>query len=213
MFNSALRILVVAGFALAAGALPLRAETIEGVAFGDSLMAGFELPPGADFPARLEAALIDEGYDVAIANAAVSGDTTSAGLARLDWSVPDGTDFVILELGGNDALRGVDPAIVRDNLDRMITRLKARDIDVILAGMIAPPNMGEDYAARFNPIYAELAETHDVPLDPFFLEGAATVEGMMQPDGIHPTQAGVAVMVERFLPIMRRYLDTRGNKS
>ena len=206
MFKQIIRFFVVVGFALIALVSPSLADTIKGVGFGDSLMAGFQLPAGAGFPAQLEAALLAEGYDVEIADAGVSGDTTSGGLARLDWSVPDETNFVILELGGNDALRGIAPEITRANLDQMIARLKAREIDVILAGMIAPPNMGADYAQRFNPIFAELAETHGIPLDPFFLDGAITVDGMMQPDGIHPTEAGVAAMVDRFLPLMRSYL-------
>lgn len=207
MFKRSIRFLITIGFALVFSAGSAMAETVKGVGFGDSLMAGFQLPAGAGFPAQLEAALRAEGFDIEIADAGVSGDTTSGGLARLDWSVPDGTDFVILELGGNDALRGIAPEITRDNLDQMIVRLKQRGIDVVLAGMMAPPNMGDDYAARFNPIFETLAETHDIALYPFFLDGAITVEGMMQPDGIHPTQAGVAAMVERFVPLMRSYLS------
>ena len=213
MVKWAIWTLATAGFAFLALAGAATAEPARVVAFGDSLMAGFNLPPGADFPTRLEAKLRAEGHDVTIANAAVSGDTTSGGLARLDWSVPDDTDLVILELGGNDALRGIDPALTRDNLEAMITRLIERGIDIVLAGMLAPPNMGADYAARFNPIYPELAAEHDIPLDPFFLDGAITVEGMMQPDGIHPTQAGVDAMVERFAPLMRDWLDARDAES
>lgn len=210
-YKQTLRKILFAGFVGLASAIPLSvqalADTVKGVGFGDSLMAGYQLPNGAGFPDRLQAALNEAGYDVTIANAGVSGDTTSGGLARLDWSVPDDTDFVILELGGNDALRGISPDITRDNLDAMISRLKERDIDVLLAGMIAPPNMGEDYGSAFNPIYAELAETHDVPLYPFFLDGAITVEGKMLPDGIHPNETGVDAMVERFIAFMTPYLD------
>ena len=130
-----------------------RAEPLQLVGFGDSLMAGYQLPPEDAFPARLEKALKAKGHDIVIANAGVSGDTTSGGLARIDWSVPDGTKGVILELGANDALRGIPPEESRKNLVSMIEKLKSRNIAVLLVGMIAPPNMGDDYAARFNPFY------------------------------------------------------------
>jgi len=191
------------------GAFALAEDTLRGVGFGDSLMAGYQLPQGAGFPEQLEAALREQGHDVVISNAGVSGDTSSGGLARLDWSVPDGTDFVILELGGNDALRGIAPSITRDNLDAMITRLGARDIDVILAGILAPPNMGEDYRTAFDAIYPDLAAKHGVPFYRFFLDGALTHAERMLPDGIHPNEAGVAAMVERFLPLMTDYLASR----
>lgn len=214
MFKGLLRVFAVAGLLVAPLAGLAAAETLRGVGFGDSLMAGYQLPPGAGFPEQLEDALRAEGHDVSIADAGVSGDTSAGGLSRLDWSVPDGTDFVILELGGNDALRGLSPEITRDNLDRMITRLKARGIDVLLAGIRAPPNMGADYRARFDAIFADLAAEHDVPLHPFFLEGAITigpggeaVRDKMMADGIHPTAEGVAAMVERFMPLMRDYLS------
>lgn len=214
MVKSLIRVFVLTGLALMLATAGTRAETISGVGFGDSLMAGFQLPPDAAFPAQLERALQAEGFDVTISNAGVSGDTTSGGLARLEWSVPDDTDFVIVELGGNDALRGISPDITRQNLDEMITQLKARDIDVILAGIFAPPNMGDEYAAAFDVIFAQLAERHDIPLYPFFLDGAGTVTAdgtpvmdKMMADGIHPTSEGVAAMVERFLPLMRDYLS------
>lgn len=209
MFKQFLRFFTAAGFAFALAVPAAQAETVRGVGFGDSLMAGYQLAADAGFPEQLEAALKAEGFDIAITNAGVSGDTTSGGLARLDWSVPDGTHFVILELGGNDALRGIAPDLTRANLDAMITGLQARGIDVILAGMRAPPNMGSDYARQFDAIFADLAETHDVPLYPFFLDGAITVEGMMLADGIHPTADGVKAMVDRFLPLMRTYLSER----
>lgn len=184
-------------------------EPIAGVGFGDSLMAGYQLGAGEAFPDRLEAALKAEGFDVTVANAGVSGDTTAGGLSRLDWSVPDGTDFVILELGANDALRGISPELTRDNLDTMIGRLKERGIDVILVGMLAPPNMGDSYAAQYNAIYPELAEKHGVPLYGFFLDGAITQGELMLSDGMHPNAAGVDKMVENFLPVMRDYLLSR----
>lgn len=190
---------------------PAFAQAIKGVGFGDSLMAGYQLGNGEGFPDQLQQSLQELGYDIAITNAGVSGDTTSGGLSRLDWSVPDGTDFVILELGANDALRGISPEITRDNLDKMIAGLKQRDIDIVLVGMLAPPNMGDDYANDFNPIYPELAEKYDLPLYPFFLDGVLTISDLMLSDGIHPNKEGVKAMVERFLPVMRDYLDTKAS--
>jgi acyl-CoA thioesterase-1 len=210
--NIALRFSAIFGLLvplwLGLGAINARADMIRGVGFGDSLMAGYQLPQGAGFPEQLENELRQRGYDVSISNAGVSGDTSSGGLSRIDWSVPDDTDFVILELGANDALRGISPSITRDNLDQMIERLSARGIDVILAGMVAPPNMGEDYRDEFDRIYRELADEHDVPLYPFFLDGAISLPEKMLPDGIHPNAEGVAAMVERFVPLMTDYLDS-----
>ncbi len=185
-----------------------KAGTLEIVGLGDSLMAGYELPEGDGFPAVLEAALKAKGLDVRVANAGVSGDTTSGGLERLDWSAPDGTELVILELGGNDALRGISPAISRDNLDKMLTRLKERNIRVVLAGMLAPPSMGKDYEAAFNPLFTELATKHAVPLIPFFLEGVAGQAALQLSDRIHPNRAGVDKMVENALPIILPMVET-----
>ncbi|MBY5589885.1 arylesterase [Rhizobium leguminosarum] len=173
------------------------ARTINLVGFGDSLMAGYQLPPGDGFPEKLQAALKAKGLDVTIANAGVSGDTTTGGLARIDWSVPDGTDGVILELGANDALRGIPPEESEKNLDQMIARLKARGIPVLLVGMLAPPNMGADYAARFNPIYRKLSDKYGVRLYDFFLGGVALDAGLKLDDGMHPNARGVDVMVEK----------------
>ncbi|MCA1492992.1 arylesterase [Sinorhizobium alkalisoli] len=183
-----------------------RAETISLVGFGDSLMAGYQLAPDDAFPARLEQALREKGFDVTIANAGVSGDTTAGGLARIDWSVPDGTKGVILELGANDALRGIAPEETRKNLDAMVARLKQRGIAVLLAGMLAPPNMGGDYAARFNPIYPDLAKKYDLALYPFFLDGVATEAGLKLEDGMHPNSDGIGLMVERFLPTAEQFI-------
>ncbi|MEK1866797.1 MULTISPECIES: arylesterase [Ensifer] len=185
-----------------------RAETISLIGFGDSLMAGYQLPPEDAFPARLEKALKEKGFDVTIANAGVSGDTSSGGLARIDWSVPDGTKGVILELGANDALRGIAPEETRKNIEAMITRLKDRGIAVLLAGMMAPPNMGADYAARFNPIYPELAKKYGLELYPFFLDGVVTEAKLKLEDGMHPNGDGVGVMVEKALPVVERFLAT-----
>ncbi|MBY5837416.1 arylesterase [Rhizobium leguminosarum] len=183
------------------------ARTINLVGFGDSLMAGYQLPPGDGFPEKLQAALKAKGLDVTIANAGVSGDTTTGGLARIDWSVPDGTDGVILELGANDALRGIPPEESEKNLDQMITRLKERGIAVLLAGMMAPPNMGGDYAGRFNPIYQKLSEKHGLPLYAFFLDGVALEAGLKLDDGMHPNARGVDVMVEKMEPAVTNFVE------
>lgn len=193
--------------ALMAAVTASLAEPVKIVGFGDSLMAGYQLDAADAFPVQLEAALRERGHEVEIANAGVSGDTTAAGLARLDWSVPEGTDAVILELGANDALRGIAPERTEANLDEMITRLKDRGIEVLLAGMIAPPNMGGDYAERFNPIFERLAEKHDLILYPFFLDGVAADEALNLDDGMHPNAEGVAIMVERFLPAAEDLLE------
>ncbi len=187
------------------------AETISIVGFGDSLMAGYQLGPDEGFPQQLEKALKEKGFDISIANAGVSGDTTTGGLARLDWSVPDGTDLVILELGANDALRGISPDITEKNLDEMIKRLKARNTGVILAGMFAPPNMGEDYGKAFNAIYPRLAEKYGLPFYPFFLDGVTAQKPMLLEDGMHPNAQGVARMVEGFLPLAEEVIG--GTKS
>ena len=184
------------------------ARTINLVGFGDSLMAGYQLPPGDGFPEKLQAALKAKGLDVTIANAGVSGDTTTGGLARIDWSIPDGTDGVILELGANDALRGIPPEESEKNLDQMITRLKERGIAVLLVGMMAPPNMGADYAARFNPIYRKLSEKHGVKLYAFFLDGVALDAGLKLDDGMHPNAKGVDVMVQKMEADVTNFVGT-----
>jgi acyl-CoA thioesterase I len=184
------------------------ARTLNVVAFGDSLTAGYQLPPDEAFPARLEALAKSKGLDVAITNAGVSGDTTADGLARIDWSVPDGTDGVILELGANDALRGLSPEESRKNLETMIVRLKERKIAVLLAGILAPPNMGADYEAKFNGMYKELREKHGVALYPFFLDGVTLDAGMQLEDGMHPNGAGTKIMAERFFPIFETFVKS-----
>ncbi|WP_105385653.1 arylesterase [Neorhizobium alkalisoli] len=188
--------------------LPAAAQDrpIQLVGFGDSLMAGYQLAPSESYTAQLEAALKAKGHKVVITNAGVSGDTTSGGLSRIDWSVPDGTDGVILELGANDALRGISPEQSERNLDAMLARLKERGAAVFLVGILAPPNMGGDYAQRFNPIYKRLADKYGVPLYPFFLDGVTTVEGMQLEDGMHPNAKGVAVMVEKTIQPVESFL-------
>jgi acyl-CoA thioesterase-1 len=170
------------------------------VALGDSLTAGYGPGPGESFPEQLEAALRARGHDVVVANAGVSGDTASDGLARLEWSVPADADLIIVELGSNDALRGIDPAVTRRALSEIVAKLKGRGQAVLLAGMLAPRNLGEDYAKAFDAIYPEIAAEYDVPLVPFFLEGVATEASLNQADGLHPNAAGVAKIVENVLP-------------
>jgi len=170
------------------------------VALGDSLMAGYQLPMSAAFPAQLEKALKAKGLNVEIANAGVSGDTASGGLSRLDWSVPDGTDAVIVELGANDMLRNVDPKVTRAALEQIVTRLKQRGIELMLAGMRSVANYGEDYAKQFDAIYPELATTHNLVFYPFFLDGIAADAKLNQRDGLHPTEAGVETIVTRITP-------------
>ncbi len=170
------------------------------VAFGDSLTAGLGLPAQDAFPAKLQAALKVKGYDVKVVNAGVSGDTTAAGLERLEWSVPDDADGVIVELGANDALRGLDPALTEKSLTSILDRLAARHIPVLLAGMKAPRNLGPDYTAKFDAIYPKLAANHPIVFYPFFLEGVAADPHLNQGDGLHPTASGVEVIVQRVLP-------------
>jgi acyl-CoA thioesterase I len=185
-----------------------QAKPIKMVVLGDSLSAGLGLSGVAAFPERLQKSLETKGIKVDMINAGVSGDTASGGRDRLDWSVPEGTEAVILELGANDALRGTDPNVTRSALTDILTRLKARKIAVLLCGMLAPPNYGSDYAARFNAIYPDLAKSFGVPLYPFFLEGVATEAKLNQPDGIHPTAEGVDVIVKNILPMVEAFLGT-----
>jgi len=170
------------------------------VVLGDSLSAGLGLPADATFPAKLATALKAKGIAANIANAGVSGDTASGGLGRLDWSVPEGTEAVIVELGANDALRGLDPKLTKTALDSILTKLDRRHIAVLLAGMRAPRNLGADYARSFDAIYPELASTHRLVFYPFFLDGVATDPKLNQSDGLHPNAVGVDVIVARILP-------------
>ena len=180
------------------------------VAFGDSLTAGYGVGPGESFPEQLEAALQARGHDVTVANAGVSGDTASDGLARLEWSVPADADIVIVELGANDALRGLDPAVTRRALSAILAKLKERGHTVLLAGMLAPRNLGDRYAAEFDRIYPELAARFSVPLYPFFLEGVAGNTRLNQGDGLHPTGAGLARIVEAILPNVEKLVKAAG---
>ncbi|MGF1456622.1 MAG: arylesterase [Alphaproteobacteria bacterium] len=173
---------------------------------GDSLMAGYGLPPGEGFVEQLEAALAARGHDVAVINAGVSGDTTAGGRARLAWSLADPVTHAIVELGANDALRGLEPAETEANLRAILTTLKAEGIPVLLCGMLAPRNLGPDYAAEFDALYPRLAAEFGVVFYPFFLEGVAREAALNQPDGIHPNRAGVERIVDRILPFVEQVI-------
>jgi len=194
---------VLAQSSPATGAAPLKM-----VVLGDSLSAGYGLQGTDAFPEKLQKALKAKGINVDMINAGVSGDTTSGGRDRLDWSVPEGTQAVIVELGANDALRGTDPSITRAALTDIVTRLKARGMAVLLCGMLAPPNYGKDYALRFNSIYSDLAKSSGVPLYPFFLEGVAADAKLNQADGLHPTAEGIDVIVKNILPSVEAFLGS-----
>lgn len=195
-------------FALASLSIgPVEAKApLKIVAFGDSLTAGYLLANGEAFPDILQKALAERGLETQISNAGVSGDTTTGGLARLDWSVPDGTDAVLLELGANDMLRGTDPKITYDNLDAMIRKLKARKIAVMLFGMRSWSNAGPVFAERFNAVFTDLARVHDIPLYPFFLDGVTGVPEMVLPDALHPSAKGVREIVRRTVPEIEVFL-------
>ena len=181
-------------------------KPVKMVVLGDSLSAGLGLSASAAFPEQLQKALKTKGITVDMINAGVSGDTSSGGRDRLDWSVPEGTEAVIVELGANDALRGTDPMVTRAALTDILTRLKARRVAVLLCGMVAPPNYGSDYSARFNAIYPDLAKSFGVPLYPFFLEGVAADARLNQADGLHPTAEGVDVIVKNILPTVEAFV-------
>ena len=176
------------------------------VALGDSLTAGYGLPAEAAFPAQLEAYLKARGLDWRVVNAGVSGDTSAGGLARLDWALGDKPDIMIVELGANDGLRGLPVDAMEANLDAILARLKADGIATVLSGMKAPPNMGPDYADAFAAVYPRLATKHNATLDPFFLEGVAAEPALNQPDGIHPTEEGVARIVARIGPLIEQVI-------
>jgi acyl-CoA thioesterase-1 len=181
------------------------------LAFGDSLTAGYGLPAAEGFTAQLERALVARGLDVVVQNAGVSGDTTAGGRARLAWTLGDRKpDLVLLELGANDALRGLDPDAMRRNLDAMLAELKRREVPVLLAGMQAPRNLGPEYRAAYDKVFAELADEYEAPLYPFFLDGVAMNPQLNQSDGLHPTAEGVAVIVERIVPHVARALAGQG---
>jgi acyl-CoA thioesterase I len=202
-----LRFSVVLFFTLLS-VLPLRAETITLLALGDSLTAGLGLDPPQSFPAKLEAALKTKGHDVVIANAGVSGDTTAQGAGRLDWSLTDEVDAVLVELGANDALRGLPVPQAEAALDDILAKLKARNLPTLVLGMRAPPNLGADYASAFESMYPKLSAKHGAALYPFFLEGVAADASLNQADGIHPNAKGVDEIVRRVLPDVEALLNS-----
>jgi acyl-CoA thioesterase-1 len=184
-----------------ATATPLRI-----LALGSSLTQGFGLPPGTEYPVVLEARLKAAGINARVINAGVSGDTSADGLARLDWSLADHPDVAIIELGSNDALRGLPPAATEKNLSAILEKLKAAQVPVLLCGMMAPRNLGPDYAKQFDPIYARLAKKYHVLLYPFFLSGVALDPRLNQADGIHPNPAGVRIIVSHLLPYVKNLI-------
>lgn len=203
-------------FALFLGLLlansPLQAQTIHVLAFGDSLTAGLGLDPQDAFPARLQTALKARGHDIVIANAGVSGDTTAAGAERLDWSLVPEIDAVIVELGANDALRGIDPEETEKALDGILSELEKRKLPVLFVGMLAPRNLGPDYGKKFDAVFPRLAQKHGVLFYPFFLDGVAAEPAFNQPDGLHPNSKGVDMIVSRILPITEDLLKQASAK-
>jgi acyl-CoA thioesterase-1 len=204
-------LLLLAGISLAQA----QQRPVKIVVLGDSLSAGYGLSAADAFPSKLAAALKAKGVAAEVANAGVSGDTATGGLDRLDWSVPEGTDAVILELGANDALRGIDPKVTHAALEKIVQRLAARRVAILLAGMRAPRNMGADFVRAFDGIFPALAAEHKLPLYPFFLDGVATIAKLNLPDGMHPTPEGVDVMVRGILPkveeLIAQVRATRGS--
>ncbi len=183
------------------------AKPIRIVAFGDSLTAGYGLKPRHAFPAQLQKALKARGHNVVVVNAGVSGDTTAAGLERIAWAVPDGTDAVILEFGGNDALRGIDPKVTRANLDKIISSLEDRDIPILLAGIRAPANWGEDYSKAFDVIFPDLADEYGLVFYPFFLENVELNPKLNLNDGLHPNSKGITEIIKQIVPSVEQLID------
>jgi acyl-CoA thioesterase-1 len=192
--------------ALAAGLSAAPAKTLKIVAFGDSLTAGYGVKPGLRFPEVLQAALRAKGVDATVVNAGVSGETAEDGLVRFDWSVPEDTDALIVELGANDMLRGMPVEGAKRALAAILSKATQDHIPTLLTGMRAAPNLGPDYGATFNAIYVDLAKTYNVPLYPFFLDGVAADPKLNQPDGLHPNAEGVKVIVARMLPAVQALL-------
>lgn len=197
---------VIAFLAFILASAPAVAKPVTIMVLGDSLTAGLGLPPEQAFPAKLEAALKAKHPNVTILNAGVSGDTAADGLARLDWALSPEVKAVILELGANDALRGLDPSLTEQSLDRIMAAITAKGLPVLLAGMRAPPNLGPDYAAKFDPMFERLSAKHGALLYPFFLEGVAADPALNQADGIHPNAQGVDRIVTTILPIVEQLI-------
>jgi acyl-CoA thioesterase-1 len=193
----------------------VNAETkpIRILAFGASIVAGYGLNGPDALPAQLETALRARGIDATVINSGVSGETSAGGLARLDWALAEDPDLVIVDLGGNDALRGIDPKTMEANLDAIVARLQQEKRGVLIAGMLAPPNLGTDYAAAFNAVFRDVAKRHDVVLYPFILDGVVMDSGLNQEDGIHPNAAGVKVIVERMLPAVLQAIERLDHRT
>jgi acyl-CoA thioesterase-1 len=183
--------------------IPAAANQITITVIGDSLTAGLGLDRAEAFPARLQGALNKSGTVARVIDAGVSGDTTSGGLSRLNWALSEKPNLVIVALGANDGLRGIDPAVTRKNLDQMIMRIKKRGIRVLLTGMKAPPNLGRDYTIAFNAGFPDLAKKYQIPFYPFFLEGVAAVPELNQDDAKHPNAQGVVVITDKILPYVK----------
>jgi acyl-CoA thioesterase I len=204
--SNAILLILAVFFAGINGFAQAAAKPIKILAIGTSLTQGYNLPPGTDFTAVLQAQLKAKGHDVVVVNAGVSGDTSAGGLARLDWALTDDTVGAIVELGSNDALRGLDVGQTRKNLDQLLTKLKARKIAVLFTGMKSPRNLGPEYVSAFDALYPELAKQHGVLFYPFFLEGVAANLKLNQKDGIHPNEAGTKVIVKEILPYAEKLL-------
>jgi acyl-CoA thioesterase I len=198
---------------LAAMPAAAQAATARILMLGDSITAGLGLAPDEALPARLEARLKADGYDVSVINAGVSGDTTAGGAARIDWVLSDHPQFALVELGANDALRGLDPGEAYKNLDRILAKLQAAGVKTLLLGMKAPGNWGRDYQQSFDPIYERLADKYHVPLYPFVLDGVALDPALNQPDGLHPNEKGVAMIVAKLAPAVENLLRGAGKES
>jgi len=202
---------LIAALTLSAIAAPA-GQPVRIVVLGDSLVAGFGLKPSDAFPAQLERALKAKGHAVEVINAGVSGDTTAGGLARVSWAISEPTDAVILELGANDALRGLDPTRAKSNLDKIITTLKSGGAEVLLAGMYVPRSLGRDYVRNFEAIYPDLASKHGLILYPFFLDGVAMDPKLNLDDGMHPNPRGVAEITKKILPSVEQLIERARSK-
>jgi acyl-CoA thioesterase-1 len=209
-FNKCARIVTLAAIAFGVALGSAEAAPVKLLALGDSLTAGYGLQPEEAFPARLEAALKQQGLDVQVINAGVSGDTSAGGLARVDWALADKPNLALVELGANDALRGVDPRVTEGNLGRILAKLKAAGVPVLLMGLPGPGNFGKEYQDDFSAIYPTLAQKYAVPLYPFFLDGVALDPKLNQPDMLHPNSAGVDIIVDRVMPYVKRLIASVG---
>jgi len=187
-------------------------DAVKVLAFGDSLSAGYGLPKKDAFPYQLELALKAQDQSISVVNGGVSGDTTAGGRSRLDWLLSPDIDVVVIELGANDGLRGLDPALTRQNLDWILTRLKEKRKTIILSGMMAPPNLGADYGSKFNAIYPDLAKRHNITLDPFFLQDVAAIAELNQKDGIHPNAKGVKIIAHRLAGVVITVLAQKNSR-